>query len=50
MERMWDAGIVEPANSLLRYSQYSEEGADVDASWQAQGNDTVTCSDMVSWL
>lgn len=28
--------IVAPANSLLRYSQYSGEGADVDASWQAQ--------------
>ena len=50
VERIWDVGIVAPANSLLRYSQYSGEGADVDASWQAQGNDTETCSDIVSWL
>ncbi len=53
VEKMWDVGIVEPANSLIGYSLFfgqNEESHGVEAFWQAQGNTTETHSDIVSDL
>ena len=41
MEKVWDAGIVEAANSLIAYKLFlgqNEENYGVQAFWQAQGN------------
>jgi len=53
VEKMWDAGIVEPANSLIAYNLFlgqNEENYGVQAFWQAQGNTTETHSGIVSPL
>lgn len=49
VEKMWDAGIVEPANSLIAYNLslgQEEDNYGVQAFWQAQGNTTETQSDI----
>lgn len=53
VEKMWDVGIVEPANSLIGYNLFfgqNEESDGVEAFWQAQGNTTETHSEIVSNL
>lgn len=51
VEKMWDVGIVEPANSLIGYNIFfgqNEESDGAEAFWQAQGNTTETHSEIVS--
>ena len=51
VEKMWDVGIVEPANSLIGYNIFfgqNEESEGAEAFWQAQGNTTETHSEIVS--
>ncbi len=53
VEKMWDAGIVEPANNVIAYNLFlgqNDERYGVQAFWQAQGKTTETHSDTESPL
>lgn len=50
-EKIWDVGVLEPANSLINFQTYNREASDQagsSARWQAQGNTTETHSEMVT--
>lgn len=50
VDKMWDDGVIKPANSLINFETYSREAGDQagsSARWQAQGNTTETHSQLV---
>ena len=49
-DKVWDASVLEPANSLINFQTYSQGAGDQagsSARWQAQGNTTETHSELV---
>ena len=51
-EKIWDAGVLGPANSLINFHTYNQEVGDQagsSARWQAQGNTTETHSELVTF-